>query len=71
MTDVDRYYCYRCAMTFLRECPIKKVRPDQRLICPDCGIIFGATGFDGKRPIVCWLIRLSDVSSIQGVTKIA
>jgi hypothetical protein len=56
-------------MTFALECPVPR-RPE--LICPECGIIFGATSFDGKKPITCWLVRFgSDLSGIKGVRKIA
>jgi hypothetical protein len=71
MTAEDRWRCYRCSMTFLRECPFEgPVKPQQRLVCPDCGIIFGAISRK-KQPITCWLIRLSDLSGIRGAKKIA
>jgi hypothetical protein len=63
----SRWRCYRCGMSFLLECPLPRKRG---LVCSDCGIIFGATSFDGKKPIICWLIRLND-DLPAGVRKIA
>lgn len=74
-TDGPRYDCYQCGMTFLRKCPVKTpVAKQERLVCSDCGIGFGVTINKGNKsvaPAVCWLIRLSNFSSLEGVRKIA
>ena len=59
-------------MSFRRECPVTTpIELQERLVCPDCGIGFGVTMALGNRKATCWLIRLSNFSSLEGVRKIA
>jgi transcription elongation factor Elf1 len=68
----DYFECRRCGMHLLYRSPLVRPRRGQeRLVCSECGIVFGVLVPNSRRNkrVICWLIRKSYLG--EGVRKIA